>query len=40
MTVIWNANRKGHADNLLDAAMTDAVFHEKSSRIGWLILPN
>ena len=34
MTVIWNANRSGHAQNLLDAAMEDVQFYERVRELG------
>lgn len=34
MFVIWNANKKGNATNLLDAAMVDPAFYERVRRIG------
>jgi hypothetical protein len=35
--VIWNANKKGNATNLLDAAMVDPAFYERVRYIGgWL----
>lgn len=36
MTIVWNANRTGHAQNLLDAAMDDAQFYERVRELnGW-----
>ncbi|MER9213176.1 hypothetical protein NKI54_13990 [Mesorhizobium sp. M0663] len=36
MTIIWNGNKAGHADNLLDAAMDDALFYERVRELnGW-----
>lgn len=32
--VIWNANKKGNATNLLDAAMVDPAFYERVRVIG------
>lgn len=34
MFFIWNANKKGNATNLLDAAMIDPAFYERVRRLG------
>jgi hypothetical protein len=34
MFMIWNANKKGNATNLLDAAMVDPAFYERVRQIG------
>jgi hypothetical protein len=37
MTVIWNANRTGLSENLMDAAMDDPLFYERVRELnGWL----
>ena len=32
--LIWNANKKGNATNLIDAAMVDPAFYERVRKIG------
>lgn len=37
MTMIWNGNKSGHSENLLDAAMDDPEFYERVRSLrGWL----
>jgi hypothetical protein len=37
MSVIWNANKKGNSENLLDAALFDQDFYERVKAAGgWL----
>lgn len=37
LAIIWNANKRGHADNLLDAAMADELFYERIRELGgWI----
>ena len=37
MALIWNANKKGHSQNYLEAAMVDSEFYERVRQLnGWI----